>query len=154
MMPSGVRGDINNKNKKFGWRNSVSLENNKKVAIADVFNIRPETLEEKLAYYTDDAEVWDPVMRVAGYKDTNKASGFSEVKEFFRWLADLPPVKAEVQNVFGEGNHVAVEWWLKGSGGAKSFEILCANIYEFKGGKIRNVRMHFDSAYFGEITKK
>lgn len=132
----------------------MSLEVNKKVAITDVLSISPETLEKKLAYYANDAEVWDPVMRVAGYKDTNKASGFNEVKEFFQWLANLPPVKAKVQNVFGEGNHVAVEWLLRGSGGAQSFEIPCANIYEFKDGKIKGVRMHFDSAYFREITQK
>jgi hypothetical protein len=131
----------------------MSLEDNKKVAIVDVLSIRPETLEKKLAHYAANAEVWDPVMRVTGYKNTNKASGITEVRDFFSWLADLPPVKAKVQNVFGEGNYVTVEWLLQGGGGAQSFEIPCANIYEFKEGKIKSVLMHFDSAYFAEITK-
>ena len=131
----------------------MNVENNKKVAAADVLFIGPGTLGKKLARYTSDAVVWDPVMRVAGYKDTNKASGSREVREFFTWLASLPPVKAEVQSVFGEGNRVAVEWLLKGGEGAQKFEIPCANIYEFKDGKIRGVRMHFDSAYFSEIIR-
>lgn len=125
---------------------------NKKVAVADVLSIGPGTLEKKLAYYTSDAVVWDPVMKVAGYRDTNTASGTDEVRDFFTWLAGLPPVKAEVQNVFGEGDYVAVEWLLRGGEGAQSFEIPCANIYEFSGDKIKGVRMHFDSAYFAEIT--
>ncbi len=129
----------------------MSVENNKKVATADVLSIGPETLEKKLACYTDSAVVWDPVMKVAGYKDTNTASGLDEVKDFFTWLANLPPVKARVQGVFGEGNRVAVEWLLVGGGDAQTFEIPCANIYEFRDDKIKSVRMHFDSAYFAEI---
>ncbi len=149
-MPSRTRG---NTNKKSRWRDPVSVENNKKVAVADVLRIGPETLEEKLACYTGDAVVWDPVMKVAGYAETNTASGFNEVKELFTWLANLPPVRAEVQSVFGEDDRVAVEWLLRGGGGEQSFEIPCVNIYEFKDGKIKGVRMHFDSAYFAEITK-
>jgi hypothetical protein len=69
----------------------MSVENNKKVATDDVLCIGPETLDKKLAYYASDAVVWDPVMRVAGYKDTNKACGQGEVRDFFTWLANLPP---------------------------------------------------------------
>jgi predicted SnoaL-like aldol condensation-catalyzing enzyme len=129
----------------------MSIEDNKKVAVADVLNIGPKTLEEKLAGYTGDAVVWDPVMKVAGYAETNTASGFKEVKKFFTWLANLPPVKAKVQSVFGEGDWVAVEWLLQGGGGEQTFEIPCVNVYEFKDSKIKGVRMHFDSAYFAEI---
>lgn len=129
----------------------MSVENNKKVATADVLRIGPETLEEKLACYTSDAVVWDPVMTVAGYAETNTVSGIDEVKKFFTWLANLPPVKVKVQSVFGEGDWVAVEWLLRGGGDAQSFEIPCANIYKFKDGKIQGVRMHFDSACFAEI---
>jgi len=150
MTPSRIRG---NTNKKSRWRDPVSVEDNKKVAVADVLRIGPETLEEKLDCYTGDAVVWDPVMKVAGYTKTNTASGIEEVKKFFTWLANLPPVRAEVQRVFGEGDWVAVEWLLQGGGDTQSFEIPCANIYEFKDGKIKDVRMHFDSAYFAEIMK-
>ena len=121
----------------------MSLENNKKVAIADVLSIGPETLEKKLACYTGDAVVWDPVMKVAGYKDVNTASGLSEVSEFFAWLANMPPVKAQVQSVFGDDNYVAVEWLLKGGVEAQSFEIPCVNIYEFKGYRSDFGRMFF-----------
>jgi ketosteroid isomerase-like protein len=129
----------------------VSVENNKKVAVADVLSVGPDTLEKKLASYAENAVVWDPVMKVAGYRDSNKASGLKEVKAFFTWLAGLPPVKAEIRRVFGEGDWVAVEWQLLGDGDGRTFEIPCANIYEFKGEKIRGVRMHFDSAHFAEI---
>jgi ketosteroid isomerase-like protein len=60
-------------------------------------------------------------------------------------------VKAKVQNVFGEADKVTVEWVLLGGEGVKKFEIPCANIYDFKDGKIKGVRMHFDSAYFADI---
>jgi ketosteroid isomerase-like protein len=132
----------------------MSIENNKNVAVADVLCTGPENLEKKLTCYTDDAVVWDPVMRVAGYADTNIASGFNEVKRFFSWLANLPPVKAKVRNVFGEGDRVAVEWVLIGGENAQTFEIPCANIYDLKDGKIKGVRMHFDSAYFAEIINR
>jgi len=129
----------------------VSVEDNKKVAVADVLSVGPDTLGKKLACYADDAVLWDPVMKVAGYMDSNTASGLEEVKAFFTWLAGLPPVKGEVRSVFGEGDWVAVEWQLVGGGEGKTFEIPCANIYEFKDDKIRGVRMHFDSAHFAEI---
>lgn len=131
----------------------MSVENNKKTAVVDVLSIGLETLERKLSYYAGDAVVWDPVMKVAGYRNTNEASGIKEVRKFFTWLANLPPVKAEVKSVFGEGDWVAVEWLLKGGKEERSFEIPCANIYEFKDGKIKGVRMHFDSAHFSEIIK-
>ena len=129
----------------------MRIENNKQVATADILCIGPETLEEKLTYYADEAVIWDPVMRVAGYTKTNTASGFDEVKRFFTWLANLPPVNARVQNVFGEADKVVVEWVLLGGEDAQKFEIPCANIYDFEDGKIKGVRMHFDSAYFAEI---
>lgn len=129
----------------------MSEGKNKRVATADVLCIGPKTLEDKLTYYAADAVVWDPVMRVAGFAKTATVSGFEEVKKFFTWLANLPPVQAKVQNVFGEGDKVTVEWLLQGGEGAKKFEIPCANIYDFKGGKIKGVRMHFDSAHFAEI---
>jgi ketosteroid isomerase-like protein len=129
----------------------VSVEKNKKVATADVLCIGPKTLAEKLTYYAANAVVWDPVMRVAGYAKTDTVYGFEEVKKFFTWLANLPPVKAKVQNVFGEADKVTVEWVLLGGEGVKKFEIPCANIYDFKDGKIKGVRMHFDSAYFADI---
>ena len=132
----------------------MSLEDNKKIAIADVLYVGPEKLEEKLGYYARDAVVWDSVMRVAGYAENNLAFGFDEVKRFFTWLANLPPVNVEVQNVFGDGEKVTVEWILSGGEGVKHFEIPCANIYDFENGKIKGVRMHFDSAYFAEITGK
>lgn len=129
----------------------MSLEENKKTAIADVICVSPEKLEEKLAYYASDAVVWDSVMRVAGYAEDNVASGFDEVKKFFTWLANLPPVSVEVQNVFGESDKVAVEWLLSGNGKESTFTIPCVNIYDFKDGKIKKVQMHFDSASFAEI---
>jgi hypothetical protein len=132
----------------------MSVNNNKNIAIADVLCVGPEKLEEKLDYYASDAVVWDSVMRVAGYAENNTASGFDEVKKFFTWLANLPPVNARVQNVFGDGEKVSVEWTLSGGEGAQQFEIPCANIYDFEDGKIKGVRMHFDSAYFAEITGK
>jgi ketosteroid isomerase-like protein len=151
MTPLRIRDIIN---KKSRWRNPMSVENNKKVATADVLCIGPVTLKEKLAHYSNDAVVWDPVMRVAGYAETNTASGFDEVKKFFTWLANLPPVEARVQNVFGEGDHIAVEWVLLGNQNAHKLEIPCVNIYEFKDGKIKSVRMHFDSAFFADITNR
>jgi len=132
----------------------MSLEDNKKIATTDVLCVGPETLEEKLGYYAIDAVVWDSVMRVAGYAENNVASGFDEVKEFFTWLANLPPVNVKIQNVFGESDKVAVEWLLMGGEGDSKFEVPCANIYDFKDGKIKSVRMHFDSAYFAEIIGK
>ena len=131
----------------------MSVEENKKIAEADVLCIGPAKLEEKLTYYADDSVVWDSVMRVADYSQTNIATGFDEVKKFFTWLANLPPVKAKVLNTFGEGDKVAVEWQLSAGEGEQRFEILCANIYDFENGKIKGVRMQFDSAYFADLTK-
>lgn len=128
----------------------MSLEENKRIAEADVLCVGPKTLEEKLGYYASDAIVWDSVMRVAGYAENNVASGFDEVKKFFTWLANLPPVSVEVQNVFGESDKVAVEWLLSGKGKESTFNIPCVNIYDFKDGKIVKVQMQFDSAGFAE----
>jgi len=130
----------------------MSVENNKKIASADVLCIGPETLEEKLSHYAADAVAWDSVIGVMGYAESNTVSGFEDVKKFFTWLANLPPIKAKVENVFGEDDKVAVEWTLVGGEGEQGFEIPCANIYDFKDGKIKGVRMHFDSAYFAKIT--
>jgi len=132
----------------------MSLEENKRIAEADVLYVGPETLEEKLGYYASGAVVWDSVMRVAGYAENNVASGFDEVKKFFTWLANLPPVNVKIQNVFGESDKVAVEWLLSGNGNESTFTIPCVNIYDFKDGKIKRVQMQFDSAYFAEIIGK
>jgi hypothetical protein len=132
----------------------VNTANNKKSAEFDVLNQGPEKLDEKLSHYAEDAVVWDSVMRVLGFSETNKASGIKEVTRFFTWLAGLPPVKVKIVNIFGEGDKVAVEWILTGGEGAGKFEILCANIYDFERGKIKSVRMQFDSAYFASIVKK
>ena len=132
----------------------MSVEENKRIAEADVLCVGSETLEEKLSYYDDNPTVWDPVIRVLGYSENNTVSGFEEVKNFFTWLANLPPVNVKVQNVFGEGDKVCVEWLLIGGEGDKKFEIPCANIYDFKNGKIKGVRMQFDSAAFAEIVGK
>lgn len=132
----------------------MSVAENKRMAEADVLCVGSETLGEKLTLYADNPTVWDSVMRVMGFSETNKVVGFKEVKRFFTWLAGLPPVKAKVLNVFGEGNKVAVEWILSGGEGANKFEIPCANLYDFENGKIKSARMHFDSAYFAEIVGK
>ncbi len=132
----------------------MSIEENKRIAKADVLCVGPDTLEEKLSYYHDNPTVWDSVMRVLGYSENNTVSGFEEVKKFFTWLANLPPVKVKVQNVFGEGDKVAVEWVLSGGESTQKFEIPCANLYDFENGKIKSVRMQFDSAYFAEIIGK
>jgi hypothetical protein len=81
-------------------------------------------------------------------------SGFEEVKKFYTWLAELPPIRVIIQSVFGEGNKVAVEWILSGGEGAQKFEIPCVNLYDFESGKIKNVRLHFDSAYFAQLMKQ
>jgi len=132
----------------------MSVEQNKKIAEADVLCVGPEMLERKLSYYDENATVWDSVMRVLGYSENNTVSGFEEVKKFFTWLANLPPVKVKVLNVFGEGDKVTVEWLLLGGEGTQKFEIPCANLYDFENGKIKRVRMQFDSAYFAEIVGK
>lgn len=126
----------------------------KKIAAADVLNVGPDRLEEKLSYYAEDARVWDSVMRVMGFSASNTVAGIREVRRFFTWLASLPPVTVRIVNVFGEGNKVAVEWILSGGEGAGQFEIPCANLYEFEKGKIQSVRMQFDSAAFAEIVGK
>ena len=132
----------------------MGVEENKRIAEADVMCIGPDKLAEKIAYYTDDAVAWDSVIRVMGYAGDNTVTGIEEVTKFFTWLANLPPVSATVECVFGEGENVAVEWTLAGGEGADRFEIPCANIYSFQAGKIRSVRMQFDSASFAEIVGK
>ncbi|MCJ7605590.1 MAG: nuclear transport factor 2 family protein, partial [Dehalococcoidales bacterium] len=112
-----------------------------------------DRLEEKLSDYTDNPTVWDPVIRVAGYAEDNTVTGLEAVRAFFTWLANMPPVHARVQNVFGEGDKVAVEWVLEGGEGQNRFEIPCANLYDFINGKILSVRMQFDSALFADIMK-
>jgi limonene-1,2-epoxide hydrolase len=119
-----------------------------------VLNVGPEKLAEKLSHYAEDARVWDSVMRVMGFAESNTVSGIQEVKRFFTWLAGLPPVKVKIVNVFGEGDKVAVEWILSGGEGSQKFEIPCANLYDFENGKIKSVRMQFDSASFADIVKK
>ncbi len=132
----------------------MGIEENKRIAEQDVLCVGPKTVEKKLGYYAEDAVIWDSVMRVLGYSGSNTASGFEEVKKFFTWLANLPPVKVKVQNIFGEGDKVAVEWLLLGGEGTQKFEIPCANLYDFENGKIKSVRMQFDSAYFAKIVGK
>jgi len=133
---------------------NVNTVSNKKIAELDVMNQGPEKLEEKLSHYAEDAKVWDSVMRVLGFSPTNTVSGIQEVRRFFTWLAGLPPVSVKIVNIFGEGDKVAVEWILSGGEGTAKFEIPCANLYDFERGKIKSVRMQFDSAYFADIAKK
>ena len=132
----------------------MSVEENKRIAEADVRCIGMDKLEEKLSYYDKNSTVWDSVIRVLKYSESNWVSGFEEVKKFFTWLAGLPPIKVRVLNVFGEGDKVAVEWLLLGGEGTQKFEIPCANLYDFENDKIKSVRMQFDSAYFAEIVGK
>lgn len=132
----------------------MSVEENKRIAEADTRCIGIEKLDEKLSYYNDNPTVWDSVIRVLNYSESNTVSGFEEVKKFFTWLAGLPPIKVRVLNVFGEGNKVAVEWLLLGGEGIQKFEIPCTNLYDFENDKIKSVRMQFDSAYFAEIVGK
>lgn len=129
----------------------MDLESMKKIAADDVLYTGAAHLDKKLDSFTDDAVVWDPVMKVAGFSDTNIVRGREELRKFFTWLGELPPVKVEISNVFGEGEHVVVEWTLGGGDSKNEFLIPCANIYDFKNGKIESVRMHFDSAHFAEI---
>jgi predicted SnoaL-like aldol condensation-catalyzing enzyme len=132
----------------------MSTQENKKIAEQDVLCVGPATLEKKLTFYTEDAVVWDSVIWVMQYAPGNTVKGITEVKEFFTWLANMPPVEAKIQSVFGEGDMVAVEWMLGGQGPSGAFTIPCVNIYEFKNGKIKRVQMQFDSAGFAEIIGK
>lgn len=132
----------------------MSVEENKSIAEADVRCIGMDKLEEKLSYYDKNSTVWDSVIRVLKYSESNWVSGFEEVKKFFTWLTGLPPIEVKVLNVFGEGDKIAVEWVLSGGEGTQKFEIPCANLYDFENGKIKSVRMQFDSAYFAEIVGK
>lgn len=132
----------------------MRVEENKKIAEADVRCGGMDELEEKLSYYDENSTVWDSVMGVMGYSQTNTASGFDAVKKFFTWLAGMPPVTVKVVNVFGEGDKVAVEWILAGGEDRQKFEIPCANLYDFENGKIKSVRMQFDSAAFARIVGK
>ncbi len=132
----------------------MSVEENKSIAEADVRCIGMDKLEEKLSYYDKNSTVWDSVIRVLKYSESNWVSGFEEVKKFFTWLAGLPPIEVKVLSVFGEGDKIAVEWTLIGGEGPQKFEIPCANLYDFENGMIKSVRMQFDSAYFAEIVRK
>ncbi len=129
----------------------MDLESMKKIAADDVLYTGAEHLDKKMGSFAGDAVVWDPVMKVAGFSETNIARGHEEVRRFFKWLGEMPPVKAEIANVFGEGEHVVVEWLLHGGASDSEFTIPCANVYDFEDGKIKSVRMHFDSAHFAEI---
>lgn len=132
----------------------MSVEENKRIAEADVRCGGMDELEEKLSYYDENSTVWDSVIRVLKYSDRNWVSGFEEVKRFFTWLAGLPPIKVDVLNVFGEGDKVAVEWTLIGGEGDRKFEIPCVNLYDFESSKIKRVIMQFDSAAFARIVGK
>ena len=132
----------------------MSVEENKRIAKADVRCVGMDNLEERLSYYDKNPTVWDSVIRVLKYSESNWISGFEEVRSFFTWLAGLPTPKVKILNVFGEGDKVAVEWMLVGGEGAQEFEIPCANIYDFENGKIKGVRMQFDSAAFARIVGK
>ena len=125
---------------------------NKKVAEMDVISVGQEKLPQRLALYSDDAIIWDSVMRVVGYAPVNTASG-SEARRFLAFLAGLPPIQVKILSIFGEDNKVAVEWTLSGGEGKNKFEIPCANLYDIEDGKIKGVRMHFDSARFAEIAR-
>ena len=124
----------------------------KRMAVQDVMSTNPGTLERKMTMFAPEATVWDPVMRVGGFSERNTVRGEREVRRFFTWLGNLPPVAVEIDNVFGEANKVVVEWTLKGGGPGREFSIPCANIYTFVDDKITGLRMHFDSAMFAEIT--
>jgi hypothetical protein len=87
----------------------MSLEENKKIAEADVWYSESGEIEEKLSYYDDNPATWDPLIMAMKYSTTTSTvSGFEEVKKFYTWLARLPPVRVIIQRVFGEGDHVAV----------------------------------------------
>lgn len=130
----------------------MSVEQNKMIAEAEVQCAGPTKLNERLSYYSENPAVWDSVMRVLKYAESNWVVGFEEVKRFFTWLAGLPPIEVRVLSVFGEGDKVAVEWTLVGEQEGRRFEVPCVNLYDFENGKIKSARMHFDSAYFAEVT--
>ena len=132
----------------------MSVEENKKIAEADVRYLESGKVEEQLSYYDDNPTIWDSVIRVVNYSTSNTVSGFDEVKRFYIWLAGMGPIKANIQGVFGEDDKAAVEWTLSGGEGAQKFEIPCVNLYDFENGKIKNVRLHFDSAHFAELIKQ
>jgi len=127
---------------------------NKAIAQADVLNGTLAQLPDKLKFYSENAVVWDSVMRVAGYSETNQAVGLEEIRKFYTWLSHLPPIKVELNSIFGEGDKVAVEWTLYGENAAGKFSIPCVNIYDFEDRKIMGVRMQFDSAYFADIIRR
>ncbi len=133
----------------------MNIEEYKKIAEADVRYFEGSEIEKKLSYYDDNPTIWDSAIMVMKYSTTsNKISGFEEVKKFYTLLAGQPPIKTIIQSTFGEGNQVAVEWILSGGEGAQKFEIPCVNLYDFERGKIKNVRLHFDSAYFAQLMKQ
>lgn len=133
---------------------TMSIEENKKIAEADVQYLESGKVEEQLSYYDDNPTIWDSVIRVVKYSTSNTLFGFEEVKKFYTFLAGTGPIKANIQSVFGEDDKVAVEWTLSGGEGAQKFEIPCVNLYDFENGKIKNARLHFDSAYFAGLMKQ
>ncbi len=132
----------------------MGVEENKRIAEADVRYLESGKVEEQLSYYDDNPTVWDSVIRVVKYSTSNTISGFEEVKKLYTFLAGMGPIKANILSVFGEGDKVAVEWTLSGGEGTQRFEIPCVNLYDFENGKIKNVRLHFDSAYFADLMKQ
>jgi hypothetical protein len=126
---------------------------NKRIAEMDVMSVGQDKLAQRLALYADDAVIWDSVIQVVGYAPENTVSG-PEAQKFLVFLAGLPPIDVKILSIFGEGNKVAVEWILSGGEGAGKFEIPCANLYDIENGKIKGVRMQFDSAYFAKLAGK
>jgi hypothetical protein len=132
----------------------MGVEDNKKIAQADIMNSGIAKLADRLALYDTNPSIWDSVIRVMGYSESNTVSGAKAVKDFLTWLANMPPIQAKIVSVIGEGDKVSVEWVLSGGEGAQKFEIPCANLYDFKNGKIKSVRMQFDSYFFSKLVGK
>ena len=139
-----TRGDIL-------YRQRLTMTNTQ-IAEADVLSVGPEKLAYRLSLYADNATVWDSVMRVGGFNDSNIVSGKTHVTRFLTWLAHLPPVEVKILTSIAEGDHVAVDWLLRGGNG--TFEIPCITFFEIKQGKIANAKMQFDSAFFAGLMQK
>jgi hypothetical protein len=132
----------------------MGVEENKKIAQADIMNSGKAKLADRLELYDTNPTIWDSVIGVMGYSGSNTVSGAKAVKDFLTWLANLPPIQAKIVGVIGEGDKVSVEWMLSGGEGAQKFEIPCVNLYDFKNSKIKSVRMHFDSNFFAKLAGK
>jgi len=128
----------------------MSIEENKKIASIDMQYLERGEVEERLLLYDDNPTIWDPLIRIIKYSSSNTIAGFEEVKKFYTSLAGMGSIKVNIQSIFGEGDKVAVEWILTEGEGAQRLEIPCVNLYDFEKGKIKNARLHFDSAYFAE----